>query len=221
MTDVNSLAASKSGFDWHAEKFERNKAQLFRPDGTPKYSPQEHNERMASLLEPVTTAAQHVKEAAAAAIEEAKTAKAIEHADPLSSLSNDELQRAASLRGFVEDYVNSTSLDKVAQRMAAVVASGHKAEIAVYHQAVTKRVGELERAAAAGGNRTMLLANIPTVAPVLETMSQKLADPAIAKQLAAAKELEQVAYNVRSATINKLAELDGTNARFSASLRAL
>ena len=57
--------------------------------------------------------------------------------------------------------------------------------------------------------------------PQLEVMTQKLSNPAIAKQVSQAKALEEAAYNVRTSTLDKLRQLNGEAARFTESLRNL
>ena len=210
---TSSLNSSKSGFDWQCGQFEKAKAQLYRPDGQPRYSAQEHNERLQSLLQPLTEAAASVKEAADAALEAAKMARVGEHADPLSTLSDSELSRAASLKGFVEDYLSSTALDRVGLRLAAVAASGNKGEIAAYYVATNKRIDVLRNNARSGtGNATLMLAGVSAVLPELEKMAKALTDPKIAKQLEAAKELEKSAYATNAATQQRLRELNGQDA---------
>jgi len=222
MTNSEKLQSARESFDREVVKFTTEKRLLFRFDGQKKFADKEHNERFAALLKPLTESAQRVSETADAAIEAAATAKAVQHADPLTSLTNDELQRAVNLKPFVQDTVDGLHLAQLAQRLGAVVAIGDKAEIATYHAATLAKVETVrQRANTPGNNATLILAGIADVLPHLETMAGKLVSPAHVKQLAEATALESAAYDVRTATDKQLKELNGEAAQASARFEAM
>jgi hypothetical protein len=222
MTSIVVLDAAQADFARTVTKFEADKKSLFRPDGAKRYGDKEHGERLATALQPVEEAAGYVKEVADAAIDAAASAKAVQYADPISSLNDAELQRAYYLRPFVQDAVESMRLDQLAQRLGAVVAAGNKAEIAVYHQATQAKVEAVRQLSRVPGNNpTIVLAGIRDVLPLIETMAGKLANPAHAKQLAAAKTLEEAAQKVRFDTNDRLSELDGRKEQSRANMTRL
>lgn len=216
MTDISKIDAAQSGFEWQATQFEQNKAKLYRPDGAQVYGDAEHNERLQTLLQPLTEAAKHVEATATAALEAAKAAKALEHSDPLSSLTNDELQRASGLKPFVDEFVANTPLEKVAARLNAILATGNRAEIAVYFTATQKRIEAIKRASMTG-NSTVALAGLKNVLPVIDAMGQRLTDPKIAKAAADAAQLEKRAHDANLTAQKRLRALNGETAKESAS----
>jgi hypothetical protein len=222
MTDITILESAQASFARAATQFEADKSALFRADGAKKYGDQEHNERLQALLQNLTEVATWVHGKCDGAIEAAATAKAVQHAEPLASLTDAELQRAYHLKPFVQDTVDGMRLDQLAQRLGAVVAGGDKAEIACYHAATEKKVEAVrQRANTPGANQTIVLAGISSVIAHLEPMAGKLANPAHAKQLAAAKTLEEAAHQVRFDTNDKLSELDGRKEQSRANMTKL
>ena len=218
---IHTVEGCKIGFDKAADKFESEKAAMFRPDGKRIWADVQHDERIASMLETVTRAAANVKEEVDAAIEQAKAIEVLAHADPMQALTNDELQRAYFLRPFVIDSVDSMSLIELADRLAAVVATGSRGEQACYYQAAYKRTEALKEASrgkatldgVAGSNSTVNLEGISAVSEHLKTLASKLVDPKVAKQLQEAAALKKTALEVSMATNKRVRELDGSNAR--------
>jgi len=217
MTNSEKLQSARESFDREVTKFTTEQRLLFRFDGQKKFADKEHSERLAALLKPLESSAQRVSETSGAAIEAARAAKAVQHADIFSSLNDTELQRAYYLRPFVQEAVESMRLDQLAQRLGAVVATDDKAATATYHAATLAKVETVrQRANTPGNNATIVLAGIADVLPLIETMAGKLANPAHIKQLAEATALESAAYDVRTTTDKTLKELNGEAAQASA-----
>ena len=207
MTSSNALKTAVQNFERAVAEFERTKTTLLRSDGAKRFGDKEHQERLQHFLQPLTAAAAEAKATADAALTAARQAKAIQHADPVASLSDSELSRAYHLRPFVQDAVNDMTLTELAQRLAAVVASGDKAQIACYHQAAIKR-SEAQRLAYRDGDITAL-EGVTSVVQHIEAMGSKLADPKVAKQLEDANELERVAFESSFTVSARLSELNG------------
>lgn len=177
MTDRNKLSVAKSSFERASTKFEQGKAALFRADGSKKYAEPEHRERMAALLAELNEAAQYVKETTSAALAAAKAGKAAGHADPLSTLTTDELQRAFYLRPFVQDAVANMALPDLAQRLQAIVATGDKAMTAVYHQAAQQRADSFKPNATTPLGDRRVVPGLGDVTQLVGTLAGTLADP--------------------------------------------
>jgi len=71
-----------------------------------------------------------------------------------------------------------------------------------------------QRANTPGANQTIVLAGIPAVLPLIETMAAKLANPAHARQLAEATALENAARDTADETDKRLRQLDGREAAY-------
>lgn len=200
MMKVIDLTSEKFTFDTAVKRFEAEKAALYRPDGEPKFGPKEHAEKMAALLEPVTRWHNHVKEKCAAAEAEARMAASLEHSDPITTLSDNELQRAYFLRPFVQDAVNSLPLSDLAKRLGAVVATGDKATIACYQQAAAQRTAAQREAYRAGDHGA--LEGLTAIAEHVDALSAKLENPKHAEAMTDAIELRKAAIEV-SMTVNQ------------------
>lgn len=201
------LTSEKFTFDTAVKRFEAEKAALYRPDGEPKFGPKEHAEKLAALLEPVTRWHNHVKEKCAAAEAEARMAANLEHSDPITTLSDNELQRAFFLKPFVESAVASLPLSDLAKRLSAVVATGDKATIACYQQAAAQRTAA-QREAYRGGNHGAL-EGLTAIAEHVDALSAKLANPKHAEAMTDAIELRKAAAEISFETNQRLRELNG------------
>jgi len=205
--DVMDLKSEKFTFDTVVKRFEAEKAQLFRPDGAKKYGDKEHAEKLAALLEPVTRWHDKVKEKCAAAETAARMATALEHSDPITTLSDSELQRAFFLKPFVESAVNSLPLSDLAKRLSAVVATGDKATIACYQQAAAQRTQAQREAYRAGDQGA--LEGLSAIAEHVDALSAKLANPKHAEAMTDAIELRKAAAEISFETNQRLRELNG------------
>jgi hypothetical protein len=220
--DSMDLKTEKFTFDTVVKRFEAEKAALYRPDGAPKYGDKEHSEKVAALLEPVIRWHDKVIEKCAAAETEAKAAKALEHTDNFTSLSDSELSRAYHLRPFVQDAVNNMTLAELAGRLSAIVSTGDKAAVATYYQAAAQRRQSLSDASRSGAQVDLL--GIGAVSEHLDALAGKLADPKHAQALANAIELRKAAAEIGHETNQRLRELNGEHeaaiARQTAEYRA-
>jgi len=221
---IGSLNEEKERFESAVAKFESERAAMFGPDGKRIWADGPHEERLVKLFEPVKRCAHYLEEEVGTALAEAEAADVLRHADPLASLTDSELSRAYHLKPFVESSVNAMSLAELGPRLAAIIATGSRSEVACYHQAAQKRVEVLTEAARGkaslddtqGGNSQIDLTGISAVSQHLKTLSDKLVDPKIAKRLADTEALRKTALEVKRATVAKLSQVDGTAAKAKA-----
>jgi hypothetical protein len=101
---------------------------LFRPDGSRYYSDEEHAERTAAIRREFEATMDKIQGSIQEHIEWARGELAsAENAHPASSLSTDELQRAAALSVFVAEEVADLPTQNLVQRVRAAASSGDKA----------------------------------------------------------------------------------------------
>jgi hypothetical protein len=179
--DTYALRTAKSGVDKAAEQFEQEKARLYRQDGTPKYSPKEHQERLAALLEPVNKAAEKAKQTAQAVHQRCDQEATVQNTDPLLRLTKPEEQAEVTYKQvLIEDDVQKTPLTALAQRLEAIAIHGTKVEQLLYARYARRRVEEARRQAA-NSNRSP--EGIGLAFRAVEALEQKNADPALQAQL--------------------------------------
>lgn len=122
---------------------DRAREALYRPDGSKRYSDEEHNERQRAISEmfreALTTIEEDVEREAATAETELAT---LEHGDPTTFLNTEELERAGAKRVFVNEDVEGLPAREIAGRLRAVLGGGDKASIFCYLQATERRVRE-------------------------------------------------------------------------------
>lgn len=123
------------------ERFEAARANLYRTDGEPIYSESEHEEHMRRLrverdgvLGDVGPALDEVLSGLRAERDN------LQAGDVATSLSTEELSRAASLRDLAADAVSSLSEGDLLARLRAVGASGDRASALSYARAATRRM---------------------------------------------------------------------------------
>ncbi len=112
---------------------------LLRPDGSRMYSDAEHVERDHALLATYNQTLAEASQAAQAAIHEADALLSRPDADPLSSLSASELERANALLLFTERDAELLSLQELAGRMELAL-EGDKATRYVWWRAADRLV---------------------------------------------------------------------------------
>lgn len=112
-------------------QFEAAKDRLYRPDGQPVYGPEEHQERLDSLLEQHFNAvARPIHDAAAAEEERAKAAVVASERDPIFTAKAEDAAKAGSLLPFL----SSAPIDQLAAQAKAAIAAGDRAaQLAIHH----------------------------------------------------------------------------------------
>lgn len=126
--------------DRAAEHHEEERVKLYRPDGTSVYGEEEHAEREETLQREFRAALDAIgpdieRRIAASEQEVLK----LEHSDPSSALTTEELEGANARRAFVADEVFGLSAEALMERMRAVMASGDRPAMFLYaHHARAK-----------------------------------------------------------------------------------
>lgn len=121
-----NFEAYKNDVTRKSEAVRREVQYLYREDGTPRNTPVEHREQMARRLAPLQQAVTEAQEYSQRAQEEAKRLEALQHADPLSSLTTEELTRLNAARELARDEISTLLPEQLAQRLTAVAGSGDR-----------------------------------------------------------------------------------------------
>src|SRR5690606_31031642 len=109
------------------ERFKAERASLYRPDGTPKYSPQEHRERIDQLLAELDRTLDEVRAFARQYLIEAQQKRDAGYVDPFDRLSSAEQAKAANRAAFVKEDVESLPFEELEKRLRAAQAQGDRA----------------------------------------------------------------------------------------------
>jgi hypothetical protein len=126
-----------------AECHEAATAELYRTDGSKRFSDDEHKERETTLKREFNAALDSIEadiEQRIATSEEKLLS--LENADPTDSLTNEELARANAKRDFVADDCFNLPLKQLEKRCRSVLASGDRPTIFLYAHHAAQRVGE-------------------------------------------------------------------------------
>jgi hypothetical protein len=107
---------------------EEVKAALLCPDGSRYFSDEAHKEQERAIDREFATTMDRIQAGIEVRAERARgELAALETADPASSLSTDELQRAAAMSVFVGEEVADLPTQNLVQRVRAAASSGDKA----------------------------------------------------------------------------------------------
>src|SRR5215212_1543311 len=127
-----------------AEQLARDRAALLRPDGQPRYVPDELVEHEQAAMARFNTTADGVfaaVERQAAAAE--RELQALTLSDPLDRLSADEQQRASVRAGFVREDVERMPVAALAERTAALLVAGSKVDQVLFERYARRRLDTL------------------------------------------------------------------------------
>ena len=128
-----------------AERVQRERAALLRPDGSQKFMPQEHQERETAILEAAIqqfdqATAKYVaqSEQEVAALEKQLTI--LDGADGFTNLSDSEKQAAAQRREFLREDVERLPADDLARRVRAAIAGHDRAACYILNRYLPDRL---------------------------------------------------------------------------------
>ena len=199
------------------DTFERGKAALFRPDGSPKYSEAEHNELMATLTDRLHGVAERAHDACE---DEVATVRRLEEAandDPIRHLSPGELATANARALFVREDAMGLPLPDLLARLrglaAATAGKPDRADAFVWGRYAHQRLtSEVEQAEAAGkplqpAQRDQLAAIESEVAKLRAIIAPAggITKQEAARRIKRAREAQRAAHA-------RVSEADGTNA---------
>ena len=124
-----------------AERFRQQEAALLRPDGTPKYAPQEHQERVEALLREYDQVGAEVAEDADEAIAEARQEIArLDGRTALDSLTEAELSRANTLARFISEDCETLPPGELARRVRAAQAGADRGALFCWARYLERRL---------------------------------------------------------------------------------
>ncbi len=174
------------------EKFEADKATLYRGDGSQLYSDDEHKERLGAFTRERNEVLKQVEEdvrAERVSLEE-KIAH-IKNRDAAELLSGEELRSANDRRAFALDAVQTLGAEELVGRLRSVLATGDKGAIFAYLNAGERKRRELANSrpgtpgAASSGELGSVLAEM-----------RKALDPEAEAEITAAKERQEQSIQV-------------------------
>lgn len=210
--------------DRAADRFRADEAKLLRPDGTRRYSDEEHAERVAALLADFDTTANAARDHAEAAIAEAeRTLHTLEHSDPVDRLTADELARANAKALFVREDAEMLPLPELTERCRVAAASGDRVAQLLYGRYATRRARTMQAAAHERGGRLpdSDLAALRDLDSVLREMNTALADPQAKAKRAKAEAARAAAQSLRFHVTHTRGEVDGSTAAAMEQMRAM
>lgn len=150
MTDT--VAAQTSALDNALAAYESSKAKLHHEDGRPIYANDLHQQKLDELMDQLDGIVAKAHETAQQAIDAASGELELVGADPMSSLSTDQLARANQLMGLVREDYQDASNDELVKRAKAALASKDPVVIALNLRYGERRVESLRRLIAAGSS---------------------------------------------------------------------
>ena len=214
------MLVNLSTFNHAVREFETNRAKLYRSDGSPVYGDKELQERLTALLERPRMALGMLEKEVTQTIEESERDQLTADLDPVLSLSDSELSRAAALRGFVEDAVGESDLPTLAKTLAAVLVHGGKAEQVLYLRAGNKRIEAFKDDRRGSGDWT----DTDGISDCVEQLGKLRASLTDAKQPAKLDASRQRVREAHEALMNakaQMRELDGSSATHRAQVGAM
>jgi hypothetical protein len=135
MTDL------RAQIDNAAARHAADTAKLQREDGSRRYSPDEHQERVQAIDSRFREEVDGIRETVQAEISQAEArVERIQGGDPLDDLSPDELSAAGARASFVREEVQGLDAERLRARLGAVLAASDKPTKAVYFHYLRRRV---------------------------------------------------------------------------------
>jgi len=206
--------------------FERNRASLFRSDGAPKFTEQEHADRLKVFTETLHGVAERVDTAVDAELAAIRKLEEAEHADPVSYLTPAELATANARALFVRENCEPLTLPQLRTRLRGIVAVGEgrpdRVQAFLWSRYAAQRLaGEAERARAEhrGTVPPQLRDDLERVEIEIAQLVAVVTPQAAISKTEAARRMKR-ARDARSATLQRVHEADGTRERMLAQLAA-
>jgi hypothetical protein len=208
-----------SRLDRATEAFADGAAGLLRPDGSRRYSDDEHQERMAALLDKLDASLTTITDAATTAIEKARTDLAkLEGADPFDKLTADQKQAASTRAAFVKEDCETLPATELVKLARAALASGDKVRIYLYGRYLGRRIAPvgvdgMPALRSPGGVDLELVAVVRDLAAVFDDGDRADKRREVEQRISSAKVLTGRVQRARSAA-------DGSQARALEQMRA-
>jgi hypothetical protein len=126
-----------------SDRIERETAKILRPDGSPRYAPQEHTEAVQKILDAAMAEFEQSAARYAAKVEQEEAALAKKLAllerDYFDTLKPDDQQRAALKREFVKEDVLRLPAHEVLKQAEAALASDDKVAMYLFKRYIDQR----------------------------------------------------------------------------------
>jgi hypothetical protein len=220
---ADKIDAAQEDLTTALARFERNRADLSMPDGSPKYAPAVHDNLLAGAVRSLHDVAGELDEAVE---EEVRTVQRLREAaedDPITQLSDAELQKANLRAVFVQQDADHLTLPALAARLRGIIAAGNgkpdKVQAFLWSRYASLRVGaEAERRRRESPN-----APLPTEVHVIEGFVSQLAAVVAPKSGISDAEAERRLRRAREARAEahrRVREADGSQERLQAELAA-
>lgn len=186
------LGDLKTRAEYAQEKFEKDKAQLYRSDGAQLFSEDEHKERLAGITRERNATLKQVEEdvrSETTALDE-KIAN-VKNRDVAELLTQEELSSANNRRDFAIDAAETLGVEELVGRMRSVLASDDKGVIFAYLNAGERRRREILHTRPGGAG----VSSATELDGVLSEMRKAL-DPGADAELEALKEKQSKSVQV-------------------------
>jgi len=181
------------------EKFEEERADLFRADGSRMFSEDEHKSRLGVLTNErnaVLSRAEEDVRSEMAALDE--NAGHVKNRDAAELLTTEELKNANERRAFARDSADTLGVPELIGRLRSVLASGDKGAMLAYFSAAQSRQREILRTSPAGKRgQPDYTASATELDGVLAEMRRAL-DPNAEAEIAAIKDKKEKAAGIQS-----------------------
>lgn len=188
------LGDLKVHIDDAQEKFETDKATLYRSDGSQMFSEDEHKERLDALTRERNTTLKQAEEDVRE--EMIKLDERVEHVkarDIAELLDGEELRAAGDRRAFAIDASETLGTGELASRMRSVLATGDKGAIFAYLNAGERKRRELVNARPAGRAGASSATDLDSVLAEM----RKVLNPNAESEIEAAKERKEKAVQLQ------------------------
>lgn len=187
---------------------------LYRADGQPRYTPQEHAEALERELQPLRTARATIESAVAEARAEAQRRKNLAAYPSWADLTTDEATRARALADFAREDIERLDPAGLVNTLRLFTdGTGDKVTRYLLARLVPARLSAIQPTEAN-------VRQVNEAADLLKIVASTLVDPARLAEQESAAALEREARNLDYESSLALAEHDGSAARKMAARRA-
>ena len=216
LVTVSDLDAARRDVETALDRYQRNvQYQLLRPDGSPRYTPQEHAEREAELRKPLETACQQAQALAEKARAIARAyVEDLQHGDGLTMLNDGEVTRAAAAASFVREDLASMDLAALLGRLNSAARTPDRVSAWLAVRYAPQRLAELRQQATSRGELTLLDSQrLAAADEAIRALAGTVQDPARLADAQKAEALSQKARQVDGYSRQAWDQASGETAR--------
>jgi hypothetical protein len=196
------LAGHASSLERARSAYAEGKKRLYRADGEPRYAEKEMGERLAALQQEadgaIRTAALRAEQAIASL---GQQLAALQHSDPLSSLTSAELTLVSLRRPFIQEDVARMTPQALLERVQALLSYGDRADRYLWHRYAAHLLADARRAAAGGGAGVFTDEQRLALGSALSALEPLVRGPGLAAQTKALEERLTQARSLRALSV--------------------